>query len=266
MFVQIIGGDAYQGRHGEKKRELGGRTTRQTEQQTTDDGGAGARSAGDQRRALRESNLERIHHAHVINRLAVAAMVAPFRPQDDEAADDESYRDRYRLKQHRLDVVAKQETQHHGGQERDHDVQCKAVGSGVAAEAADHTHEARAVFPDHGEDGAGLDHHLKDFGLVVVEVQQIGGQDQMAGGGNRQELSQAFDNAEDHGLPVNNLHAELSASRLGDVQAQSSAPATPPAHIARHSSATARSAHPCQPYPDAWRPPGCRRRPPQSGH
>jgi hypothetical protein len=60
--------------------------------------------------------------------------------------------------------------------------------------------EALAVFPHHGEDGAGLDDDLEQLAPVVVEVEQVAGEDQVAGAGDRQELGEAFDHAEDQRL------------------------------------------------------------------
>ncbi len=47
-----------------------------------------------------------------------------------------------------------------------------------------------------GQDRAELDHHIEDG---VMKPQQIADQDQMAGGGNRQELGETLDRAEDQG-------------------------------------------------------------------
>jgi len=58
----------------------------------------------------------------------------------------------------------------------------------------------RAVFPHHREDGAGLDHDLEELAAVVIEVEQVAGEDQVAGAGDRQEFGQAFDHAEDQRL------------------------------------------------------------------
>ena len=49
------------------------------------------------------------------------------------------------------------------------------------------------------QDGAQLDHHVKDLVDLVLEVQEIAGEDQMAGGGNRQKLGEALDRTEDQG-------------------------------------------------------------------
>ena len=41
--------------------------------------------------------------------------------------------------------------------------------------------EARAVFPDDREHRAGLNHDLEYLALLIVEVEQIGGEDQVPG-------------------------------------------------------------------------------------
>ena len=56
--------------------------------------------------------------------------------------------------------------------------------------------ELRAVLPHHREHRAGLDHDLEDLALLVVEVEQIGGEDQVAGARDGEELGEALDDAE----------------------------------------------------------------------
>jgi hypothetical protein len=56
------------------------------------------------------------------------------------------------------------------------------------------------VHQHHGKDGPGLDRNLKHLGLAADKTHQRTRQDQVAGGGNRQELGQPFHNAHDGGL------------------------------------------------------------------
>ena len=57
--------------------------------------------------------------------------------------------------------------------------------------------EPRAVLPHHREHGAGLDDDLEDVPALVVRAEQVAGEDEVAGRGDRQELGQALDDAED---------------------------------------------------------------------
>ncbi len=57
--------------------------------------------------------------------------------------------------------------------------------------------KARAVFPHHGEHRAGLDGHVEHVAAGMLEIEQIAGEDQVAGGRDGQELGQALDDAED---------------------------------------------------------------------
>jgi hypothetical protein len=52
----------------------------------------------------------------------------------------------------------------------------------------------------HGKNGPGLDDDLEQLAPVIVEVEQVAGQDQVSGAGDRQEFGQAFDHAEDQRL------------------------------------------------------------------
>ena len=49
----------------------------------------------------------------------------------------------------------------------------------------------------HRQHRAGLDHDLEDLALLVVEAEQVADQDQVAGAGDRQELGETFDDAQD---------------------------------------------------------------------
>ena len=55
------------------------------------------------------------------------------------------------------------------------------------------------VFPDDGQNGAGLDDDFEQFAAIVVEIEEVAGQNEMAGGRDRQKFGQPFDDAEDEG-------------------------------------------------------------------
>ena len=59
------------------------------------------------------------------------------------------------------------------------------------------TYELHAVFPAHRENRRKLDRDFKHLALLVVEIEQLTCENQVAGAGNRQEFGQAFDHAED---------------------------------------------------------------------
>ena len=58
--------------------------------------------------------------------------------------------------------------------------------------------EPPEIHDDDGEDGAELDQHLEDTARAV-EAQEVFGQQQVAGRGNRQEFCQSFEDAEQEG-------------------------------------------------------------------
>src|SRR6266850_267786 len=64
--------------------------------------------------------------------------------------------------------------------------------------------EARTVFPDHREDGAGLDRDVEHLAALVVRAEEVACQDQVPGARDGQELGQPFDDAEDQ--RVKNFH------------------------------------------------------------
>jgi len=49
-----------------------------------------------------------------------------------------------------------------------------------------------------------LDDDLEQLAAIVIEIQQVAGKNQMAGRGNRQELGQPLDDAEDEGFEQEN--------------------------------------------------------------
>ena len=57
----------------------------------------------------------------------------------------------------------------------------EALRGTLARETAHHTGDLRPVFPADGEDGAGLDDDLEQLAALVVEVEQVAGEDQVAG-------------------------------------------------------------------------------------
>jgi hypothetical protein len=57
--------------------------------------------------------------------------------------------------------------------------------------------DACPVFPAHRKDGPKLDDDLKYLAAIIVEMQQVTNDDEVAGAGNRQEFGGALDQAED---------------------------------------------------------------------
>jgi hypothetical protein len=196
----LVGAGGHQRRHGEEEGELGGRLAREAEQQAADDGGAGARGAGDQRAGLGQAELERVHRGQLIDTFDPDHVLAPFGPEDDEGADDEGRRHRHRVEQRGLDRLAEDQAEHGQRQEGDADVEHEAPRRRVAAQARQHAGRSGAVFPADGQHGGGLDHDQEQLAALVVELEQVAGEDQVAGGGDGQELGEAFDQAEDQRL------------------------------------------------------------------
>ncbi len=75
--------------------------------------------------------------------------------------------------------------------------QTKRCALGSVVIAARDLDQALAIVPAHGEDGGELDDDLEHLAGVVVVAEQVAEDDEVAGGGHRQEFGQAFDDAED---------------------------------------------------------------------
>src|SRR5450759_1736950 len=117
-------------------------------------------------------------------------------PEDDKATDDKSDRDRHRLEERRLDVAAEGETKYGRRQERDRDIGDEPLRIAVAGEPRDHARELRAVLPDDRKHCAGLDDDLEDLALLVIEIEQVANEYQVAGARHRQKFGQPLDHAE----------------------------------------------------------------------
>ena len=71
----------------------------------------------------------------------------------------------------------------------------------VAARQAGHGGpQALGIERDDRQDGAGLDHHLEQLDLLAMQSKQRAREDQVAGGGDRQEFGEAFDHPHQGGL------------------------------------------------------------------
>ncbi len=57
--------------------------------------------------------------------------------------------------------------------------------------------KARPILPDHGEHRAGLDGHVEHISPGMLEIDEIPGEDEVAGGRDGKEFGQALDDAED---------------------------------------------------------------------
>src|SRR5258705_2166114 len=83
-----------------------------------------------------------------------------------------------------------------------------ALAGTIAEDAAGYGDQLRTLLPANSKDRARLDDDLEQFRLVAGVSKQRTGDDQMAGAGNRKELGQALDNAEDRrGKQVRKNHA-----------------------------------------------------------
>ena len=137
---------------------------------------------------------------HVIASTLVDAnpMVAALGPQDQQPADDERERDRGRVETEYVLIQSPNASPSTAsGVNAIATLATKRRARRVVDEPAQDLPVARAILPDHGHDGAGLDHDREHFRALVVEAEQLLRDDQMPGARDRKELGQSFDNPED---------------------------------------------------------------------
>jgi hypothetical protein len=75
----------------------------------------------------------------------------------------------------------------------------KALCRRIGQQPGQRVEQALAINPADGQDGAELDHDLENRAPRPGEPDQFGGEDQMAGRGDRQKLGYSLDDAEDDG-------------------------------------------------------------------
>ena len=105
--------------------------------------------------------------------------------------------DHLRVAKQGLDIVDQEQPQHRRGDEGDRDVEREAPRAGFAREQTGRDRpEGAPVEHDHGQDRAQLDDHVEGRPLLGTVAEQLGGEDQVPGRGDRQELGQSLDDAE----------------------------------------------------------------------
>ncbi len=127
-------------------------------------------------------------------------MLAPLRPEDQQAADDEGRGDHQRVEQISLDLLEEQQPQHRRRHEGDDQVQGKFACGRLPLQTGDDMTEPLPVDPDHRQYRRQLDGDLEYLAFVIVKMQQLAGNDQVASGRHRQEFGQALDDTQYRGL------------------------------------------------------------------
>ena len=70
----------------------------------------------------------------------------------------------------------------------------------LARQSRQHGSDFRPIFPAQSQYGAGLNDDLEQFAALIIEIEQITGQNQVAGRGHRQKLGQPLDDAQNKGF------------------------------------------------------------------
>ena len=106
-----------------------------------------------------------------------------------------------RLNRYLLDEVVRERADHRRRQERDQHADDETARRRIAEHAEREPPQPDEIDRQQRQDRAELDQHREGLAeIVVVEAEEVLHQQQMAGRGDRQELGQALDHAEDEGL------------------------------------------------------------------
>jgi hypothetical protein len=207
---ELVGGGGGERRQAEQEAELDGRRERQADGDGSEDrhqAAAGARPEGGN---LCDPDEQPVAHGR---RLDGAGATDPpsGEQEDDDAADCPCDRDRSDAEQVLLDLVAEDRAhgggRHEGDGER-HEQLTGGLPAGRMPGRVDEGQDAAPVEHEHGGDGAELHHHEVRVDGVAVQVEQAGDHREMTGRADRQELGEAFDEAEDDALEERQLGGE----------------------------------------------------------
>ena len=145
------------------------------------------------------------------------------------ASHDERDRDAHRVEQVGLDLALEGEADEGRGQERHREVGREALLHRVAPDAGEGPGEPGPVLPAHGEDGAELDHDVEDLALLVVHAEEVGDDDEVAGGGDREEFREAFHHAQDERVQERgDFHRRESSTAARPLRARGARARMPP--------------------------------------
>src|SRR3990172_142489 len=114
-----------------------------------------------------------------------------------------------------FDEAMQGEAQDDCGYKGDNEVAGKSLRGGFVRQAGYHVCYFGAVIPAYGQDGAQLNNDFKCFCLFAGEVEQVGGDDEVAGAGDGEKFREAFEQAEYEGLQIQeNIHLVFSLYKV----------------------------------------------------
>jgi len=97
--------------------------------------------------------------------------------------------------------------QHRSGQKTDEQHRGETLRWRIARQTDHHLRQALAIVPAYRKDCGELDDDLEHLAGLVVIAKQIAEDDQVASGRDRQELGEAFDDAQNRGFKQqSNIH------------------------------------------------------------
>ena len=198
VLDQLQRGGSQHGRHGEEEAELGGGAAFDAQRQGPQDGCARAADARDHRQALDEADADHTPERDFGNAMDVGLLHSPLDADDGQPAHDEGDADRQWRFEQRLDLLEQKDADDGRWKKGDQDVAHETDRYRIDPHQADgDCPECPPVKHDHRQDRAQLNDDIEHPPMLGIIAEQRTGEDQMAGRGNRDELGDALDNAED---------------------------------------------------------------------
>ena len=197
---QLQGCRAHHGGNGEEEAEFRRSAPVDAHGERAHDGGARARHARNHRQALEKAHAQRLGPWQLANALVIALLREALYRENGDAADQQRPGNDLGAGQQHVDALLQQHTQHGGRNEGHHHIADKGDGQRLAAQQPmAHRPEGAPELHHHRQNGAQLDDDIEHIPLVAVVPKDLGGEDQVAGGGNRQKFGEPLDNAEQDG-------------------------------------------------------------------
>ena len=220
IVPQLLDSGAKHCGHGQEKAEFGGGAPVFPHRQRAHDRGARSRNPRNHGQALHQPDGKGAPRWQRADRFVIARAGHPFDRDDRDAADDQRHRDHGgRFEQH-IDALFQQHPQHGRGNERDQHIADEMQRIGFAPEGAGRNPGERAPVHHHDRQDRGqLDHDVEHLPVLQVIAEEIGGQDQVSGGGHGQELGQSLDDAKHDGGEIG-IHGRMGLPQRSTLSSE----------------------------------------------
>ena len=223
-LVGAVDGRAGDGRDQEQEGDAGGRVPVEAEVAGGGDRDSGAGGAGRQRQHLGEADVEAVPDRQAVD---VPRLRQPVGPAEKRAEDDQLDADHPGLAEVVLDEVRAEPACDHRGDRADRDRHRDALVDGLDRAPAGGPEEGGEIgghlvaeVRDRGDQGSGVERDVEGLVELLVVLQERvvlkpGDEDEVPGGGDRQELGEPLDDPQQEGLQFGHRRGILVAARLG---------------------------------------------------